>query len=97
MKLTVEIPLGVHRVVERPGGEDLIPHCHFAVRVAFTWARRVSKTGEENRLGATSGQTVGTDTRRGNELETKQRDEKRGNKNPRQTVKCDQTGGAGNI
>lgn len=36
VKLTVKIPLGVHRVVERPGGEDLISHGHFAVRVTFT-------------------------------------------------------------
>ena len=46
VKLTVEVPLGVQRVVERPGCEDLSSHGHFAVRVTLTWRttwRQVSR------------------------------------------------------
>lgn len=39
MKLTVEVPLGIQRVVERPGREDLSSHGHLTVRVTFTWRR----------------------------------------------------------
>lgn len=38
MELTVKVPLGVQRVVERPGREDLVSHGHLTVRVTFTWS-----------------------------------------------------------
>lgn len=40
MELTVEVPLWVQRVVERPGRKDLVSHGHLTVRVTFTWRRQ---------------------------------------------------------
>lgn len=40
MELTVKVPLGVERVIERPGCKDLVPHGHLTVRVTFTWRRQ---------------------------------------------------------
>lgn len=40
MKLTVEVPLGVQGVVERPGCEDLSSHGHLTVRVTFPCSRQ---------------------------------------------------------
>lgn len=37
VKLTVEVPLGVQSVVERPGCKDLSPHGHLTIGVTFTW------------------------------------------------------------
>ena len=50
VKLTVEVPLGVQRVVQRPRREDLSSHGHFTVRVTFTWRRGGGEKDCDGRL-----------------------------------------------
>ena len=55
VKLTVEVPLGVHGVVDRSGRKDLSSHCHLTVGVTFTWRdekRRMKEQveGKEKRV-----------------------------------------------
>lgn len=50
MELTVEVPLRVQSVVDRPGREDLSAHGHFTVGVTFTW-RMDMKAGERRAGG----------------------------------------------
>lgn len=103
VKLTVKVPLGVHGVVERPGSEDLISHRHFTVGVTFTCTRQADRGANrwvQDRPGDLRPDQETLWLMQEEETSMRWGDETKKWANTwllSDSVKCDQTGCAGNI